>query len=56
MLKTDRRKFMALLDGAATSLICSPLPVNAQSRLPVIGWINMRPVLASVPPYDLWMD
>jgi hypothetical protein len=43
MLKTDRRRLMALLGGAATSSIFWPLAVNAQSRLPVIGWINMRP-------------
>jgi len=38
-----RREFVALLGGAAASSICWPLAVNAQSRLPVIGWINMRP-------------
>jgi hypothetical protein len=43
MLKTDRRKVMALLGGAAASSISWPLAVNAQSSLPVIGWINMRP-------------
>jgi hypothetical protein len=43
MLKTDRRKLMALLGGAAASSISWPLAVNAQSKLPVIGWINMRP-------------
>ena len=43
MLKTDRRKLMALLGGAAASSISWPLAVNAQSSLPVIGWINMRP-------------
>src|SRR5262245_12454847 len=43
MLKTDRRKLMVLLGGAAASSISWPLAVNAQSRLPVIGWINMRP-------------
>jgi ABC-type uncharacterized transport system substrate-binding protein len=43
MLKTDRRKLMALLGGAVASSISWPLAVNAQSRLPVIGWINMRP-------------
>jgi putative ABC transport system substrate-binding protein len=43
MLKTDRRKFMALLGWAATSSISWSLAVDAQSRLPVIGWINMRP-------------
>jgi len=47
MLKTDRRKLMALLGGAAASSVsCSmswPLAVNAQSKLPVISWINMRP-------------
>jgi len=50
MLKTDRRKLMALLGGAAASSISWPLAVNAQSSLPVIGWINMRPRAASVPP------
>jgi putative tryptophan/tyrosine transport system substrate-binding protein len=43
MLKTDRRKLMALLGGAAAWSISWPIEVNAQSRLPVIGWINMRP-------------
>ena len=43
MIKTDRRKLMVLLGGAASSLISWPLAVNAQSSLPVIGWINMRP-------------
>jgi putative ABC transport system substrate-binding protein len=43
MLKTDRRKLMALLGGAAASSISWPLAVKAQSRLSVIGWINMRP-------------
>ena len=43
MFKTDRRKLMALLGGAAASSISWPLAVNAQSKLPVIGWINMRP-------------
>ena len=38
-----RREFVALLGGAAASSICWPLAVNAQSSLPVIGWINMRP-------------
>jgi hypothetical protein len=43
MFKTDRRKLLALLGGAAASSISWPIEVNAQSRLPVIGWINMRP-------------
>ena len=43
MLKTDRRKLVALLGGAVASSISWPLAVNAQSRLPVIGWISMRP-------------
>jgi putative tryptophan/tyrosine transport system substrate-binding protein len=43
MLKTDRRELMVLLGGAAASSISWPLAVNAQSSLPVIGWINMRP-------------
>jgi putative tryptophan/tyrosine transport system substrate-binding protein len=43
MFKTDRRKLMALLSGAAASSMSWPLAVNAQSTLPVIGWINMRP-------------
>jgi hypothetical protein len=43
MLKTDRRKLMALLGGAAASSMSWPLALNAQSRLPIIGWINMRP-------------
>src|SRR5262245_14113315 len=43
MLKTDRRKLMALLGGAASSSVSWPLAVNAQSSLPVIGWLNMRP-------------
>jgi putative ABC transport system substrate-binding protein len=38
-----RREFVALLGGAAASSIAWPLAVNAQSSLPVIGWINMRP-------------
>jgi putative ABC transport system substrate-binding protein len=43
MFKTDRRRLMALLGGAAASSMSWPLAVNAQSKLPVIGWINMRP-------------
>src|SRR5262245_47591371 len=43
MFKTDRRKLMALLGAAAASSMSWPLAVNAQSTVPVIGWINMRP-------------
>ena len=34
-----RREFITMFGGAAAW----PLAVNAQSKLPVIGWINMRP-------------
>ena len=37
-----RREFVVLLGGAA-SFISWPLAMNAQSSLPVIGWISMRP-------------
>jgi putative ABC transport system substrate-binding protein len=43
MFKTDRRKLMALLGAAAASSMSWTLAVNAQSTVPVIGWINMRP-------------
>ena len=35
-----RREFIALIGSMATAW---PLAVNAQSNLPVIGWINMLP-------------
>jgi hypothetical protein len=51
MFKTDRRKLLALLGGAAASAMSCSLAVNAQSKLPVIGWINMRPrARVGVPP------
>jgi putative ABC transport system substrate-binding protein len=43
MFKTDRRKLMALLGAAAASAMSWPLAARAQSRLPVIGWMSMRP-------------
>jgi hypothetical protein len=43
MFKTERRRLIALLGGAAASSMSWPLAVNAQSKLPVISWINMRP-------------
>jgi ABC-type uncharacterized transport system substrate-binding protein len=50
MFKTNRRKLTALLGGAAALSMSWPLAVNAQSKLPVIGWISMRPRPRVGPP------
>jgi putative ABC transport system substrate-binding protein len=50
MFKTDRRKLMALFGGAAAWSMSWPLALNAQSKLPVIGWISMRPRPRVGPP------